>query len=208
MGARPGSPPGVDLEMLTRQWMGLWPTCRPVGHELRACAPERWVRFHSLPESKRYAENEREYDELVRRHHAVLTDLAAGTDALGADELLVLSTAWSGSAARAGRDPGLRALLPDAVYWTAVGCERDDDGFEYWTHVYVSSASWRSGELAPLLRFVADDCTRDVILTARDLSWLYHPYDGGADVIAASAQERDILRKRHPRWLSAHPTGL
>ena len=188
--------------------MTLWPDCRPVGHELRACAPGRWVRFHSLPGSKRYPQSEAEYGELLRRHHAVLADLCAGAGAGGADELLVLSTAWSGSEEPAGRDPGLAALLPDAVYWTAVPGEPDGDGFGYWTHVHASLAPWRKGELRPLLRHVADDRTRDVILTSPDLNWLYHPYSGGADVIAASARERDILRERYPQWLSSHTTGL
>jgi hypothetical protein len=166
------------------------------------------VRFHSLPASKRYAQDEPDYDEMLRRHHAVLADLSAGAGAPGADELLVLSTAWSGGAEPVGRDPGLAALLPDAVYWTTVQGAPDSDGFGYWTHVYASSASWRSGELDPLLRYVADDRTRDVILAGPDLSWLYHPYNGGADIIVASARKRDILRERYPQWLSAHPTGL
>jgi hypothetical protein len=208
MGAGPGGPPGTDIGLLTRRWMTLWPDCRPIGHELRACAPGRWVRFHSLPGSKRYAQSEAEYGELLRRHHAVLADLCAGAGALAADELLVMSTAWSGSEEPAGRDPGLAALLPGAVYWTTVQREPDSDGFGYWTHVYVSSAPWRSGELSPLLRYVADDHTQDVILAGQDLSWLYHPYDGGADVITASARQRDILRERYPQWMSAHPTGL
>jgi hypothetical protein len=205
MGAGAGRLPGIDIDLLTRRWMTLWPDCRPIGHELRTCASGRWVRFHSLPESKRYPRDEPEYDELLRRHHAVLGDLCVGA---GADELLVLSTAWSGSAEPAERDPGLTALLPDAVYWTAVQGEPDSDGFGYWTHVYASRASWQSGELRPLLRYVADDRTRDIILTSRDLSWLYHPYSGGADVIAASERERDILRERYPQWLSARTTGL
>jgi hypothetical protein len=207
MGAGPGRPPDIDLDLLSRRWMTLWPNCRPIGHELRDCAPAGWVRFHSLPASKRYAQDDPDYDEMLRRHYAVLTDLSAHADP-SADELLVLSTAWSGSEEPVGRDPGLAALLPEAVYWTTVQGEPDSDGFRYWTHVYASSASWRSGELGPLMRYVADDRTRDVILAGPDLSWLYHPYHGGADIIVASAAERDILRQRYPQWLSAHPTGL
>ncbi|TQS31246.1 hypothetical protein FLW16_00640 [Microbispora sp. KK1-11] len=41
-----------------------------------------------------------------------------------------------------------------------------------------------------------------------DLRWLYHPYDGGADVIAPTRTERDALKERHRDWLSAHPLGL
>jgi hypothetical protein len=67
---------------------------------------------------------------------------------------------------------------------------------------------WPSLGPAHLLRHVTDDHTQDVILAGQELSWLYHPYDGGADVITASAQQRGILRERYPQWQSAHPTGL
>ncbi|WP_455550625.1 DUF3885 domain-containing protein [Actinomadura geliboluensis] len=35
-----------------------------------------------------------------------------------------------------------------------------------------------------------------------------HPYDGGADVIAPTVQDRDALRRGHADWLSARPSGL
>jgi hypothetical protein len=59
-----------------------------------------------------------------------------------------------------------------------------------------------------LLRLVADHVTSDVIITNSELNWLYHPYDGGADIIANSAAQRDQLRTAHPDSQSAHPQGL
>ena len=59
-----------------------------------------------------------------------------------------------------------------------------------------------------LLRAVADDEIGGVILGPADLRWLYHPYDGGADVILPTPFERDALKERHPAWLSRHPAGL
>ncbi|MEU8403165.1 hypothetical protein AB0C28_49000 [Nonomuraea sp. NPDC048892] len=41
-----------------------------------------------------------------------------------------------------------------------------------------------------------------------DLRRLYHPYDGGADVILTNTQERDTLKAAHTDWLSKHPSGL
>jgi hypothetical protein len=46
---------------LTELWRQHWPDCPPVGHKLREPYRDLWVRFHSLPESKRYAEDESEY---------------------------------------------------------------------------------------------------------------------------------------------------
>jgi hypothetical protein len=41
---------------------------KPVSYELRGRLHDRWVRFHSLPESKRNADDEEEYAVLIRRH--------------------------------------------------------------------------------------------------------------------------------------------
>lgn len=40
-------------------WAVRWPQLRPIGHEVRDDR-DKWVRFHSLPESKQYADNEEE----------------------------------------------------------------------------------------------------------------------------------------------------
>jgi hypothetical protein len=50
--------------------------------------------------------------------------------------------------------------------------------------------------------------TGGVIITTAEMGWLYAPYDGGADVIAASPDHRDRLRRAHADWLSAHRSGL
>ncbi|OLZ69226.1 hypothetical protein AVW11_10610 [Streptomyces amritsarensis] len=42
---------------------------------------------------------------------------------------------------------------------------------------------------------------------APGLTRIHHPYDGGADVILPTPEERDRLCTRHSAWLSAHPSG-
>ncbi|MEU6409518.1 hypothetical protein [Microbispora sp. NPDC046933] len=46
------------------------------------------------------------------------------------------------------------------------------------------------------------------LLGPLDARWLYHPYDGGADVIGPTRAARDALKGRHRDWLSAHSLGL
>ncbi|MFJ2033942.1 hypothetical protein [Streptosporangium sp. NPDC087985] len=55
---------------------------------------------------------------------------------------------------------------------------------------------------------MADDEINGVLLGPPDLGWLYHPYDGGADVILSTRAERNGLKARHHTWLSDHPAGL
>ncbi len=59
-----------------------------------------------------------------------------------------------------------------------------------------------------LLRAVADDELLNVILAPTDLRWLYHQYDGGADIILATRDQRDALKAPHHDWLSNQQSGL
>lgn len=64
------------------------------------------------------------------------------------------------------------------------------------------------GELDEPGRSVADDEASGVIIADAELRWLYHPYDGGADVIAATTRQRDQLMAEFSDWLSRLPGGL
>lgn len=197
----------ISLPTLTAAWARRWPNSRPIAHELSCGANGRWVRFHSLPESKRYAGNETEYAEVLRRHNILLGELV-GTPAQE-QAVLVFTCSWSDGPMPVPRAPDLTAASPPSTYWTSVLEDRDEDtGEEWWTHLYVGQVPWTDGVLDALLRLVADDETAGVIIGCRQLSWLYHPYDGGADVLAASPAQRDQLRDRHKAWLPAHPRGL
>jgi hypothetical protein len=196
----------MDAAALTEQWTGAWGTCRPVAHELRSFLPDRWVRFHSLPGSKRYPGNEHEYAEVLRRHRTVLGELLDGDG--GEDGLVILTVSWSGSSEPEPRTAELSAVTPGALYWTSVLTDASEPGEQTWTHLWASRASLHSEELPALLRLVADDKTAGVIITFTGMRWLYHPYDGGADVIAATSAARDELRAAHTDWLSVHSAGL
>lgn len=199
---------GVDSAELTVRWAETWGECRPLSYELRSCLHDRWVRFHSLPRSKRYASSEAEYAEIMRRHLTVLAELLPGDTADGAGGLVVVTASWSGDPRPAPREPELAAVLPTAAHWTSVLTDDSVPGEEAWTHLWVSAANLHGEELTRLLHLVADYVTAGVIITTDELDWLYAPYDGGADVIAASPGHRDRVRLAHQDWLSAHPAGL
>ncbi|GAA4981862.1 hypothetical protein GCM10023317_05880 [Actinopolymorpha pittospori] len=47
-----------------------------------------------------------------------------------------------------------------------------------------------------------------MIIATPDLAFLYAPYDGGADILSATAARRDDLRDRYQRWLPKQPAGV
>jgi hypothetical protein len=197
----------VDVDDFGRLWASAWGDCRPVGHELRGCLSERWVRFHSLPGSQRYAESEEQYTEILHRHGTILTDLLREGGEPGDTDLLVVTASWSTEQQRTAHNPEVAAQTPGARFWTSILTDDSDPGFPNWTHLWVSVSRFSDPHLQTLLRLVADDVTRGVILTSQAMHWLYHPYDGGADIIATSSQQRDSLRDRYSEWLSALPSG-
>lgn len=165
------------------------------------------MRFHGLPGSKRYAESDVEYDEVLMRHFTLLRALSssAGTSA---DELRAITVAWSESPAPTERDAELVSAFPAGQYWQSVAYDLSDPDQPVWIHLYVGNTAFDAKELRSLLRLVAEDGTSDVIICQPGLDWLYHPYGGGGDVIAPDLATRDMLRDRHVDWLSDHLGGL
>ena len=187
---------------LLARWEERWQTKPPDAHELRAKHAERWVRFHSLPGSKRYPQDEAEYRVILERHNTVLDELFTGQD------VCVITNGWSYPGDLAVRSDDQLRLHPGSELWTSSLTNEPDPEYRFFRHSYISRIQWQPTCLDPLLRSVADDVSAGVIITDADLDQLYHPYDGGADVILANSTSRDAMRERHSDWLSKHPQGL
>jgi hypothetical protein len=200
-----GEDQSVDIAALDHAWNSSWPGCPPVAHQLRRRFPGRWVRFHTLPGSKRYATSEAEHAEILRRHHRLLTALLK--DAGSGDQTLVAITcSWSATAQPTPRHPAVAATMPQAAHW------RSDDlayepGFHSWQHHFASRTGLGEPALDQLLLCVADDMTDGVIVTTTTCAWAFHPYDGGMDVFTASATARDRLAAVHAEWLPPVASG-
>src|SRR5262245_37658442 len=93
-------------------WNARFPNCEPVAHHLPAVFPERWVRFHSLPASKRYPETEAEYATVLARHNRILGELARH-----GEPVALLTTGWSDTAEPVRSERELVELDPLALPW-------------------------------------------------------------------------------------------
>ncbi len=162
----------TSAHVLTELWEQRWPECPPFADWLPRRYPDRWVRFHSLPGSKRYANTESEYAVVLHRHYTVLSELDPGTD------LLVVTSEWTESSATAPqRWPRRSEIAPTAWHWQTLLEDLDEDpGYRSYTQLYAETLPWHPGAVDTLLRAVADDELSNVILAPTDLRWLYHPY--------------------------------
>jgi hypothetical protein len=170
-----------------------------VAHHLAVVFPERWVRFHSLPDGKRYPTNDADFGTILERHNRVLGALAQRGEIVG-----LLTTGWSTSPEAVRTQRELLELDPRASPWRTVAMHEGPDIFSdptFW-HIFASNRQWLPGVFDPLVRLVADDKLFNVMVVALDCKWLVHPYDGGMDVVVESRRMRDRLAVSYAEWLA------
>jgi hypothetical protein len=176
----------------------------PVSWSVREHLADRWVRFHSLPDSKRCADTEEEKEILLERHHQVLAALRTSS----ADEVVVVLIRWDGQGRfRASRE--FRGISRSWSFWRTFVDETTADGQDEAidASAFVCRLPPTRTALDPWLLRAADDA--DCILITDDaVDWIYAPYDGGADVIASTAEARDVLSARYAAWLPPREDGL
>lgn len=115
----------VDAGALSRLWDAHWPECLPVAHLLRSHFRDRWVRFHSLPLSKRYADTDAEYDVVMTRHNTVISELTPGT------AVLVITTEYAGDGELTEFWRTREGVLPDASVWRDVPHRAERSGIRH-----------------------------------------------------------------------------
>ncbi len=137
---------------------------------------------------------------ILERHNTVLSELNLSQS----EPLFLLSSEWTWNTPKLleRTQENLLELDAKAMYWQSI---RVDE--EMYQHLFVSIWIWRETVFDPILRLTANDKLANVMIVDCASKWLYHPYDGGADVILASTDERNILRDKYKMWLSNHPSG-
>lgn len=162
-----------------------YPNCTPISWLLRERYKHIWFRIHSLPESKRYAETDDEFQELLRRHNELASDVIGE----GSNILLF----WHGLNPSGGIDGRKAQQYADGCFEAAV---------------YVFSSSWRAHLFDEFIKCVADDCCSSSIFLAVESGNVYAPYDGGADVLVKDARKLQAMKTKYAKWSSKFKSGL
>src|SRR5262249_55088788 len=123
-GVFPAGVAGDVRKGMLDDWKRWFPDCEPIAHHLPVVFAERWVRFHSLPGSKRYPDNEAEYATVIERHNRVLGELAHP-----GDDVALLTTGYSETPEPVRTERELLNLDPLAMPWRTVAMHQQDDNF-------------------------------------------------------------------------------
>jgi hypothetical protein len=169
-------------------WASRYPQSDPIGYLFRHRFPDRWLRIHSLPESKRYAESEGEWEQLLDRQNRVLVDQFGEVSVV---QIVVNFIE-------------IRSPLFDQFVFENIGTFIDRDA-ETVFQSFLITTEWRYGAFDALLRDVANDEMRAFVVGE---DRIVAPYDGGMDLIVPDTAERDRWRTAYGPWLSQREDGL
>jgi hypothetical protein len=175
-------------------WSRAFGDVAATGWLLRKAFPQRWVRFHALPQSKRFPETEEEHLVVLRRL------LVLGDDLFGKGHRVwqVHHNEWCDPSRVDWRQEAQGFLMPTTK-------EDGMDGLHL--NVNISRPHWPPPDLPELVRQIALDRTRALYVDL-EVGRVLAPYDGGVDIICTGPEEVATLRQSHPNWLSTHPLGL
>ncbi len=175
----------------------------PINHELKWIYPERWFRIHSLPKSKRYAQSEYEYKIILDRQNQLINDLIGeGT------EVVISFGLYTNDLTNDNYKELDDFELFKKIYSINLHKERPeeyDNGIFY--DVYVKTEKWKHGKRNEILKAIADDEIRVMIICPLK-KCIIAPYDGGVDIIVNSTEYRNRLKEKYKDWLSEREDGM
>ncbi len=184
-------------------WRRFHPDRIPLNHTLKTRS-DLWLRFHSLPESKRYAATEGEMSIILDRQNALARDaLGEATPCWMISHLYVWDGVENGD--EAWRDAHFDAFrqwgsMPKVLQ------APDPDESELAYDIHATEVVWSAGGFNSLLRDIASDALRMMWMSKRTGA-IFAPYDGGVDLVLPTLEEVRALAAAHSDWLSSYPGG-
>lgn len=193
----------MNPEEFNKYWDINYPEANPIGHELKNVYPNRWLRIHSLPESKRYAESEDEYQIILSRQNKLISELIGENTEIiitSGQYVMELTDEISTELSEYGIFEKCRTIELHKIYPE----EYEEDFF---FDVYFRPDTWTMNCQNELLKNIADDEFRAIFICPKR-NCIVAPYDGGMDIIVGSQEKRDEIKAKYKDWLSEREDSL
>ncbi|MBK8804028.1 MAG: hypothetical protein IPN71_18625 [Fibrobacteres bacterium] len=192
-------------ESFKELWSLAFPNTPPINHLLKHLIPEKWLRIHSLPESKRYAENAEEFEIILSRQNEVATDI------LGESANIYIVTGefhWDNQSDNAPQYDDILKKY-DLCDLDAIDLFRLDPNEYEENQTFtpaIGTVIWEPHKHDELLLEVAKDRSH-AFFVSFDKQSIFAPYDGGADFIVKDEITRDYYKNKYKMYLSAREDG-
>ncbi|WP_043970528.1 MULTISPECIES: DUF3885 domain-containing protein [Acinetobacter] len=190
------------------QWDLFYPNKLPISHLLKHYFPQSWLRIHSLPESKRYADTAAEYELLLDRHNKIITDCFGDDTSI----FIVSGHYFSHSRNNKAYEPAFilpyQFHLEQEINLTQANPEYyDGEDEDHFFRPCTVEVTWQTNQHNDLLKKIADDELRAFMISFEQ-NIIVAPYDGGIDFIIFDEVKRNDLRNKYQDWLSPRADGL
>ncbi|MBX9899298.1 MAG: hypothetical protein K2Y28_00815 [Burkholderiaceae bacterium] len=196
----------MTLQTIAEAWHSSFGPAMPVGYLCRTTLPDRWMRIHSLPGSKRYPDSEAERDEVLRRQN----DVACYVLGEGSECILFItqygeSRYWPDYYLERSRYTAefleLNRFAPEYV-------QSYDKGLNGPLQIFATHQRWHAGAFDSLILMCADGTGGPYLFANIDRRSAFAPYDGGADLFFSTSDAVVEARRTFSDWLSAIESGL
>jgi hypothetical protein len=181
-------------------WKKYFPNTPPIGHVLREQYKHRWVRFHALPQSKRYATSLPE-KRMIRSRINILAGELFKDD----DDIWIVHTisTWVPQVSESVQTKlhalGLKEVGKD------IDPSRDEGQNEI--AVFAFQSIWEHGRYDAFFDLIAEDELDTLLIIGEQSGQVLAPYDGGFDLIMKDESLLPDMKDRWSSWLSARADG-
>jgi len=197
----------MTAEQFNTFWASNFADTILIQHYFKHDYADRWFRIHSLPESKRYADNDQEWNVLLNRQNEVITDLF-GDNA----NLLLVTGDYNYNSPDdihiTKEEPIFNSysfIILDSINLHKLSPDEYEEGQTF--RPAFSKAIWNPNRHDALLKAIANDRVRAFFISV-DNKVIVAPYDGGIDFILNDTATRDIYKQKYKEWLSEREDGF
>lgn len=197
----------MTKEDFQKLWNLNYPDTIPISDLFKHDYSDRWFRIHSLPESKRYADNGAEWKTLISRQNEIITDL------FGLDTPILIVTGeynWGDNRPIHITEEEeifkpFSFIRLDNIELNKIDPEQYDEPDIY--RPAFAETIWKLKYHDKLLREIANDNTR-AFFVSFDKNVIVAPYDGGVDFVLKDCSTKEEYKNKYRHWLSEREDGL
>jgi hypothetical protein len=190
----------MTKENIQSYWNLNFAECPPINYLFKIYYTNRWLRIHSLPNSKRYSDTDAEWDILLSTQNAILEDVFEDEDSIclftGAYSNIDITFPENNlSDNEALKVFDFRALEKIDLY--AMTKEYTEENTFYTP--YFTTNLFKRKSYNELLKSIANDEIRAFFLNPK-INTIVAPYDGGLDIIYKDTETRDFYKNKYNHY--------